>query len=190
MNPLFGAAADVQELCVERGWRFCFIGGLAVLRWGEPRLTRDVDLTILAPPGADVEIVDGLLGRFEARLEDARAFALENRVVLVQSNDGTPIDIALGALDFEARTVSRASPWDVGEAELRTCSAEDLVVHKVFAGREQDWLDVAGVVVRQGDALDRALVVDELGPLLDAKGTADSLDRLQTLFREASGAPP
>jgi hypothetical protein len=49
MNPLFAAAAAVQDLCRERDWGFWFIGGLAVLRWGEPRLTRDIDLTVLVP---------------------------------------------------------------------------------------------------------------------------------------------
>lgn len=32
MNPLFVAAAEVQDLCRDRDWGFCFIGGLAVLR--------------------------------------------------------------------------------------------------------------------------------------------------------------
>src|SRR5438552_3575923 len=30
--------------CQEQGWRFCIIGGLALQRWGEPRLTRDIDI--------------------------------------------------------------------------------------------------------------------------------------------------
>lgn len=42
MNPLFAAAAEIQQLCVQAEWPFCFIGGIAVLRWGEPRVTRDV----------------------------------------------------------------------------------------------------------------------------------------------------
>lgn len=49
---------------------------------------------------------------------------------------------------------------------LHTCSAEDLVVLKAFAARPQDWLDVEGVIVRQGPALDRRVVVDELQDLL------------------------
>jgi hypothetical protein len=72
MNPLFVAAAAVHDLCRERGWGFCFIGGLAVLRWGEPRLTRDIDLTIIAGFGAEEPVVDGLLDRFDARIDDAR----------------------------------------------------------------------------------------------------------------------
>jgi hypothetical protein len=41
------AAADLQAAGDAEGWRYCFIGGLAVQRWGEPRETVDVDLTLL-----------------------------------------------------------------------------------------------------------------------------------------------
>lgn len=71
MNPLFAAAAEVQDLCLQHGWGFCFIGGLAVLRWGEPRLTRDVDLTILAGFGDEEPVIDGLCSRFEASASTA-----------------------------------------------------------------------------------------------------------------------
>ena len=47
MNELIRVAADVQGFCESRRWRFCFIGGLALQRWGEPRETVDVDLTLL-----------------------------------------------------------------------------------------------------------------------------------------------
>jgi hypothetical protein len=137
MNPLFAAASAVQELCRERDWGFCFIGGLAVLRWGEPRLTRDIDLTILAGFGAEDTVVDGLFDRFEARIDDAHQFALRNRVALLKAANGVPIDVALGALDFEQRAVERASLWDVKETELLTCSAEGLIVYKAFAGRDR-----------------------------------------------------
>lgn len=46
MNALIRAAADLQSVCEQHGWKFCFIGGLAVQRWGEPRETIDVDLTL------------------------------------------------------------------------------------------------------------------------------------------------
>ncbi len=35
----------IQMLGAIEGWRFCFIGGVAQQRWGEPRLTEDVVLT-------------------------------------------------------------------------------------------------------------------------------------------------
>lgn len=182
MNPLFLAAAEVQDLCQARGWEFCFIGGLAAIRWGEPRLTRDIDLTILSGFGGEEPIVDGLLERFRSRLADARQFAIRNRVALLTASNDVPIDVALGALDFEERAVRRASPWDTGEVSLLTCSAEDLIVHKVFAGRDRDWVDIEGVVIRQQD-LDQALILSELAPLLQAKGSSADLGRIQKLLQ-------
>ena len=48
MNPILETALEVQRFCRSRRWRFCFIGAIAVQRWGEPRLTQDVDLTVLS----------------------------------------------------------------------------------------------------------------------------------------------
>lgn len=183
-NPLVEAAHGIQQLCLTASLPFCFIGGLAVLRWGEPRLTRDVDLTVLAGYGDEGRVTDHLLASYEPRLDNAREFAIANRVVLVRSTDGIPIDIALGALPFEARTVERATVWSIAERALQTCSAEDLVVHKVFAGRPHDWNDVAGVLERSGP-FDADLVVEELRPLLAAKHDTTSLDRFLRLVDES-----
>lgn len=113
MNPIFAAAYDLQAFCERAGWRFCFIGGVAVQRWGEPRFTQDADLTLLK-------------GQY-----------------------------------------------------LLTCSAEDLIVHKAFADRPQDWLDIDGVVARQGAALNRQQIWFELEPLVELKEEPAILERLR-----------
>ena len=182
MNPLFGAAVDVERFCAGQRWEFCFIGALSVVRWGEPRLTRDVDLTIMTGFGGEERYIDALLGVFAPRRDDARQFALQYRVLLLTAS-AIPVDVALGAMPFEERAVHRASPWTLAEgASIHTCCAEDLVVLKAFAGRDQDWLDVEGVIRRQGSHLDTGLILEELAPLLDLKGTLEDLDRLQRLL--------
>lgn len=187
MNPIFIAAAEVQQLWRAQSWRACFIGGLAVLRWGEPRLTRDVDLTIVTGLGGEGEVIDALLTAFPARVEGAREFALRHRVVLLRAGNGVPLDVALGALPFEERMAARATGYVVGDgAALVTCSAEDLVVQKVFAGRARDWSDVEGIVHRRRHHLDVALIWRELEPLLEASGAAvEDSDRLSALLRAA-----
>ena len=57
--PLMEAAREVQSILVELGIEAVIIGGLAIIRWGEPRLTRDVDFTALCPVGEGGD----LLGR-------------------------------------------------------------------------------------------------------------------------------
>jgi hypothetical protein len=63
-NRLLDAALEIQAFCEAKGWPFCFIGGLAVVAWGEPRLTRDADLTVFTGVGGEVPYVDDLLARF------------------------------------------------------------------------------------------------------------------------------
>jgi len=183
VNPIFGAAHEVERACGAHGWRFCFIGGLAVQRWGEPRLTQDVDLTLLTGFGGEETFVDGLLEVLAPRLSDARAFALSNRVLLLEASNGVPVDVSLGAMPFEERAIERASAFAVGDGvTLTTCSAEDLVVHKAFAGRDKDWLDIDGIVRRQGAKLDRALIVSELDPLLNLRDDRAPAERLAAIF--------
>ena len=142
MIELAEAAAELQSFFDARGWPFCFIGGLALQHWGEQRLTRDVDATLLAGFGHEATFIDPLLGQFRPRIPDARGFALQNRVLLLESAGGIPLDIALGGLPFEAEAVARSSlvEFTPGTA-LRICSAEDLVVMKAFADRQRDWAE-------------------------------------------------
>ena len=177
------AAGQFQQFCQNQQWQFCFIGGIAVQRWGEPRLTQDADLTLLTGFGKEEQYIDALLGHFAPRRPDAREFGLNRRVVLIQTASGMGVDIALGALPFEERSVQRASQWSWMEGHsLITCSAEDLVVHKVFAGRGLDWTDAERVLIRQHGKLNLEQIRAELKPLLDLKGEIEALEKLERLI--------
>lgn len=153
MRDLYEFAAELQQFVEQQNWKFCFIGGIAVQRWSEPRLTRDVDITLLTGFGNEEPYIDKLLSRFRGRISEARDFALQRRVLLLISSTGIGLDVALGAFPFEQSAVERATYFDfLPNARLRTCSAEDLIVFKTFAGRGTDWRDVEMTIVRQGDA--------------------------------------
>jgi hypothetical protein len=180
---ILAAAGQVQRFCERQGWRFCMIGGIAVQRWGEPRFTQDVDLTLLTGFGDEERFVEVLLRQLTPRRPDARDFALRNRVLLAQTGEGVSVDIALGALPFEERCVARASAWRIDDnTTLTTCSAEDLVVHKTFAGRELDWGDVERVLTRQHGKLNWNQIRTELAPLLELKGAAEAMDKLDRML--------
>jgi hypothetical protein len=156
VNEVLKAAHHLQSFCEAKNWKFCIIGGLALLRWGEPRETVDVDVTLLTGFGAEHAFIETILQRYQPRIENAAEFALQHRVLLVRSDAGVGLDIALGALPFEASAIERSSKFRfLPEIELRTCSAEDLVVFKAFAARPKDWIDIDGVLIRQIDQTQR-----------------------------------
>jgi hypothetical protein len=133
--------------------------------------------------GDEERFVDDLLAHFEGRRPDAKAFALQYRVLLLRAANQVPLDVALGAMPFEENSVVRSSPWQLsGGSQLQTCSAEDLIVHKAFAGRARDWLDIEGVLLVQQLRLNLRQIVDELEPLLALKEEPESLQRLAGLF--------
>lgn len=186
MKTLLGAGADFQSFLERRGWRFCFIGGIANFRWGTPRLTNDLDLTLLTGFGAEGQYVDALLARFDSRVADGAGFAAENRVLLLRTMEGFGVDVALGAMPFEERTVERSSEVElVPGAVLRTCSAEDLIVHKAFAARPQDWVDVEGVILKQRGVLAWPQIWSDLGELASLKDAPELLEELERVARRA-----
>ena len=188
MNALIRAAADLQAVCETYQWRFCFIGGLAVLRWGEPRETVDVDLTLITGFGREGEFVSVLTRAFQPRIDDAAEFAQVNRVLLLRAESGVGLDIALGGLPFEELAVARSTVFTYPpDIPLRTCSAEDLIVLKAFADRPKDWMDIEGVIVRQSPGLDWSYVRAQLAPLAELKETPDLLDRLERTRKRAAG---
>jgi hypothetical protein len=185
VTELIRVASALQDFCESRQWRFCLIGGLALQRWGEPRETVDVDLTLLTGFGGEEPFIEALLDRFEGRVEDSAGFARTNRVLLLRSASGVGIDIALGGLPFEESVVSRATRFAFpGDIPLLTCSAEDLVVLKAFAARGQDWVDIEGVIVRQTGRLDWTYIDTQLRPLAMLKDAPEILTDLARRRRE------
>jgi hypothetical protein len=154
---------------------------VALQRWGEPRVTKDVDLTLVVGFGDEERYAEKLLQQFSPRIANAKDFAAANRVLLLQSPDGIGIDIALGGLPYEELVAARATPFEfLPGLSLLTCSAEDLVVLKTFADRDRDWSDVEGILLRQA-ALDWNYIESHLRPLAEAKESPQIVDRLSRL---------
>ncbi|MDO8805081.1 MAG: nucleotidyl transferase AbiEii/AbiGii toxin family protein [Elusimicrobiota bacterium] len=184
MKTLFQIAAELQGFFEKENWKFCFIGGISLQRWGEPRVTIDVDVTLLTGFGTEKEFINSLLAAYPSRIPDAAAFAEENRVLLLKSASGVAIDIALAALPFEEEACSRATRFEfLPGVNLLTCSAEDLVIMKAFANRPRDWSDIKGVITRQQGKLDKAYILERLTPLAEIKSAPEILQNLKDLFR-------
>lgn len=62
------AVSEVASFLEETQVPYVIIGGLAVEHWGEPRATRDVDVTVLVPPQEEEQ--------FGSRLSQAKKSVL------------------------------------------------------------------------------------------------------------------
>ncbi|MDZ7723339.1 MAG: nucleotidyl transferase AbiEii/AbiGii toxin family protein [candidate division KSB1 bacterium] len=185
VNPLFKAALELQYFFQLKNWNYCFIGGLAVIRWGEMRMTQDIDICLMCGFGAEEVYVRALLREFRSRLTNAHQFAVQNRVLLLYASNGVSIDISLSGLPFEENMIERASYFEfLPEYSLLTCSAEDLIVLKAFADRDKDWVDIEGIISRNKTDINYHYIIEQLTPLCQAKEAPAILERLNRLFGE------
>ena len=148
--------ARLSRVLEEREVPFMIIGGQAVLLHGEPRLTQDVDVTLGVGPARlpDVLSVCQELD-FEPLPENVEDFVQTTFVLPAADRvTGIRVDLIFSTTTYEAEAISRAQSVDVGEAFVPFATAEDLIIHKLFAGRPRDIEDAAGVVRRKGLDLD------------------------------------
>jgi hypothetical protein len=191
MTPLLAAGLELQSFFQARDWKFCIIGGLAVHRWGNPRATNDVDITLLTDFGSEELFVDEILSHFSPRRPDSREFALAVRVLLINASNGVPVDVALGALEFERKAVERATPYEYAAGcSLVTISADDLIISKAFAGRERDWVDLDDIVLLQGSKVDWEHIERSLSALCQLKEDDEPMARLAYLRAKFAGKKP
>jgi hypothetical protein len=135
------------------------IGGQAVLLYGEPRLTRDIDVTLGV--GTDrLNSVLALLGEIPLRPlpPDLEVFVGRTMVLpALHEASGVRVDLIFSFTPFEHEAIARARAVPLGGQQVRFASPEDVIILKIFAGRPRDLEDVAAIVRNQPE-LDRAYI--------------------------------
>jgi hypothetical protein len=168
--PLRKAIAFLER----HGYRYAVIGGVALAHWGIVRATYDVDLRVYVPD-FDLDRI-----RSEIRLafpERARPHAPDNAFIVAVNIDGVIVDFLLALPGYEGNIVEHATQADFGGWSVWVCSAEDLIIQKVVAGRSKDWPDVEGLLIEQWDNLDHPYIGNWLGQFAEALENPELLDQ-------------
>ena len=133
---------------------YMIIGGQAVLLYGEPRLTQDIDVTLGATP--EERLSDVLAAAAEAGclplVEDPAAFAAQTMVLPCATQGGLRVDLIFSFTPYEQQAIQRATAVRIAETLVKYARLEDLVIHKVFAGRPRDLDDARLILLRHPDA--------------------------------------
>lgn len=140
------------------GVRYVLVGGIALIRHGVVRATRDVD-AMLAPEQDNVERVRVLIAEWGATRPDGSPVQSDVLTPGRQIHLATPHgDLDLLAelappLTFE-ELLGRADVRRVDGVETPICSLADLVALKRIAGRAQDEVDLRQLETAHGDLPD------------------------------------
>lgn len=132
---------------------YLVIGGQAVLVHGRARLTNDIDIIIEANLNDLVKIKQICEDLNLVYLNnDIDNFARTNMVIPVYDKETQfRVDIIFAFTDFELNAIKRGKSLKVKNRSVRFASLEDLVVFKIFAGRDEDYSDVKNVLLMNQD---------------------------------------
>lgn len=168
--------ARVAAALAKRKIPYMVIGGQAVLLYGEPRATKDIDITLALGVEELRRILDAVrAARLRLLTADAEEFARKTMVVPTQDKDsGVRVDFILSYTDYERQAVERARDVKIGRTTVRFAALEDLVIHKLVAGRPRDIEDVESILLKNPgfDADTIRAWLREFDRSLDLKTTA------------------
>ena len=163
MESPFQSIQYLQRLLNEDGIPSIVIGGVAVGAWGEPRVTRDVDLKVLLNRQEADRLLELLSDDYEALVEDPQETLRKQALVFVLDTMGTRIDLLLADTPYDEAAIGRGREVEAEPGiKIRVCSPEDLIIYKLISTRSRDYEDAKSVIRRQGDLLDDSYVVDWL----------------------------
>jgi hypothetical protein len=126
------------------------IGGQAVLLYGEPRLTRDIDITLGMGVGELNKLKETIssLG-LKILVERDEEFVERNMVLpTLDEKSGIRVDFIFSFSPYEKQAIERAKDIKLGRSLVRFASLEDVVIHKVIAGRARDLEDIKSILLK------------------------------------------
>jgi predicted nucleotidyltransferase len=138
----------------EAGVRYVLIGGIALIRHGVVRATRDVD-AVFDPDPANVARIQELVARWNATRPDGSPLP-EGKIDPERSSH---LRTPLGDLDLVSESIAgipfadllaRADKKKVDGVEAPICSLTDLVAMKQAVGRDRDLADLADLRAAHG----------------------------------------
>lgn len=165
---------------------YMIIGGQAVLLYGEPRLTRDIDITL----GVNVDYLEKLLAVVQELSlkpipEDMELFVQQTMVLpALEETTGIRVDFIFSFTPYETEAIKRAKTIIIMEQEVCFASPEDVIIHKIFAGRPRDIEDVRSIIIRNPE-MDTKYIQDCLKEFDASSERKDFLKTFEEVLKDS-----
>ena len=129
---------------------YMVIGGQAVLLYGEPRLTRDIDVT-LGIGVSELARIKKILPAMGLKILVKKDQEFVARTMVLPTKDRESeirVDFIFSFSPYEKQAIGRARDVKLGRTQVKFASLEDVVIHKVVSGRPRDLEDIRSILVK------------------------------------------
>ena len=165
----------------ENSLRYAIIGDLALTHWGIVRATYDIDIKVMVP---DIDFAAVRKKITQAFPSPARSQGPTNPFIVAVNIDGVVVDFLLSLPGYEENIITRAVQRDLSGWTVWICSAEDLIIQKVIAGRGKDWDDVENLLIERRGKLNQDYIEHWLVQFVEALENPEILSKYHKLLAE------
>lgn len=141
---------NIARTLDKKGLSYMIIGGQAVLLYGTPRLTKDIDITL----GVDVDRLAAVLEicaeiGLEIIPKDVKAFVAQTSVLPARHRQSTiRIDFIFSFTPYEKQALSRVNKINIQDTMVKFASLEDIIIHKILSARPRDIEDTKSIMAK------------------------------------------
>lgn len=164
---------------------YTLIDGLAVVVWGEPRLTRDIDVKVLLERDEAERLLSAIRTEYEPFGDNPLEMLKKNGILFAHDKQNIRIDFHLSDTLFDRQVIERAKDIEIKPGIMvRICTAEDLIIYKMLSMRILDARDAEGIINYQGDTLDDNYIIHWLKQFeqaLDDSTLVNNYKRMRSL---------
>jgi len=148
---------DIAQLFKKSNIPYMVMGGQAIVVYGRPRFTQDIDITVALTPEESDPLLNAVGEVFRVLPEDVKKFIRETWVLpLEHIETKVKVDIVFSITPFEREAIGRAREILIDDVSVEYIAPVHLVVQKIIAGRTRDLEDAMGVLEVQGKEIDVA----------------------------------
>lgn len=175
---------------ISRWGRWYVFGAQAVIAYGVPRLSADVDVTVrLDPDDPQGFVAEMKAGGFVLRVEDPEFIRRTRVMPFIHSATAMPLDVVLAGSGLEDEFLDRARMLDIAGTPVPVIDIQDLIVAKILASRPQDLTDARNLWRIHSNDLDEQRIRETLRLLEEALAQSDLLPAFDAISRDASVDP-
>ena len=164
---------------------YMIIGGQAVLLYGTPRLTRDIDITL----GVDTDkfpLIEGICKKlgFKILPENPEDFAGETKVLPAEEPESRiRVDFIFSFTEYEAQAIKRAKKVLMDDYPVKFASCEDVIIHKMLAARAVDAEDVKNILIKNKNSIDLKYIREWLSEFSKISEHKEILGKFNSLLK-------
>lgn len=151
---LWELLATIARKLDAAGIPYMIIGGQAVIIHAEPRFTNDIDVTLGCGPERLHDVLQVAQdASWDVLVENPETFVNDTWVLPCKDcASGARIDLIFSFSPYETQALERTHRVEIEGTMVAYASVEDVIIHKIVAGRSRDLEDVKNLLLANPDA--------------------------------------